>query len=238
MKNMFPGKDNYSVSIKISPSVHGYIGVSSITCENNGKKAYRVNRTLEYAAAFGPMRDRMLAGLFSVYASIFKELGGKSSDAAGKLKNYYVVAVATDHDLKDKILYFDMYPLQADSYESLIKSKEFLAIPHIDEDGVHSAIFNLGYQYIKDMDGIGINTTMWHMCCFKENHDGIRTYEINNGTFDMDTDATKNLINEALSNNDIHTYHIGMVKDRVDLSKLAEELINNLSKEETTNGNG
>ena len=221
MKDKFPGCDNYSIHMRINPDIHGFVSISALSCKNGAGRAYRVTRTMEYTAAFGPIRDRMLAGLIGIYNHIFENI---ESTHEGPLKNYYAIAVETANDIKTKTFSFDMYMLKSDSYDSLLKSPEFMAIPGIDDEKKHSAIFNFGYQYTDDMDRLKAESTVYHINAYKEPPDGIRVYECKDGiAFDLDQSITLDFISEALKDVDIIHYYIGISSDAVDLYKLAEE---------------
>ena len=208
--------DNYTSIIKLNPDIYGFINIAAMVGANNSKIAYRVKRTMEYKASFSAFRDRMFAGLMSVYAKMFELLNSKGSLNNGSLKNYYAIAIETGNDIPRRILSFDMYILQADNFQDLIAKAEFKNLPKIAEKETRAAIFALGYQYDQDMSDIDITNTVFHLKVFKDDINPIKVYKLDNEddfTYDTDNEKFNSFIDAVFEDTDKNIYYSGLTKE-------------------------
>ena len=206
--------DHFNVVTKLTPDVYKFVKINSIVAKKNSNKIYKLVRTLQYDVTFSGMRDRMLAGLLSIYNKVFELLDTKENLGGGTMKNYFVVGIETGNDLRTKVFSFDMYMIQADTYKDLLESEEFNAIPNIDDKNIHSAIFNFGFQYEKDMEAIDTKHKVFHIKAFQEPSTSIKMYPLKidneDKTFDIKDPVCKEIIKQRLSETEQQIYYVGM----------------------------
>ena len=212
MKLKFVNEENYSVNIKLSPSVYGYVRITSLAAKIYANKAYKIQRTMEYASSFKPIRDRMLAGLFATQAYILDNSQEKYDN--GELLNYYVVSVEDSNNIKTKVFSFKSYIIQNDSYTGLIKSKEFKNIPDIENNDKTIGIFNYGYCYKNQVDALNLANTVFNVKVFREMENTIAVFGGDKSLeFDLDNALTKQLLSDTFTNCDVYNYIIGLTKE-------------------------
>ena len=208
---IFPGQDNYYVTMQLTPDIHNYVNVVAAVVKDDSNEVYKVTRTMEYSSSFNGLRDRMFAGLIAIYNHVFNELTKIDVREQGELKNFFCVCVETNNDLSKKVISFDAYFIQADSGDDLINSEEFKSIPNVDDQSHYTAIFNFGFQYIDDLNKIGIVNNKCSINCLKINKDGLKRYRLpEDGKFDKDSQSDRLFINSLFDYTNLADYAIGL----------------------------
>ena len=232
MKDMFSNMENYTSIMTLNPEVYGFVNITALVGKNGSKRSYRLKRTMEYKATYSPLRDRMFAALTAAYDKIFELLADKKMND-GNLKNYYLISIESANDIPRRILSFDMYMLQADSFKDLVNKPEFRNLPGIDDRDKHVAIFAFGYQYEKDMNVIDITNKVFRCKAFKQTSNAIKVYnfeEDSDMVFDIDDDKCKQFIHNCFEGCDRYIYNIGLELE----DYTHDHEFHNIDKEEST----
>lgn len=209
MTNKFPDKINYTLNLRLSTDAHSTVNSTGFIVKNFTTKGYRIQRTIRYKDTFSTIREYMFAGLHGMLGYVFDSFG-TDQQKQGELKNYFAICIETGNDTTHKVLSFDLYLIQSDDVDSLLKSDKFLSIPGIDEkDNGRQAIFNFGYQYTGDMESIGATTNVFHFNVFKEIKPFAKAITLPK-EFDLDTVETKSMVSAVLADCDIMRYAIGI----------------------------
>jgi len=210
MKNKFDGMTNYTAVCQLTPDVYGFVNTVTLVGEDNGKEVYRMPKTVQQYTAYSPIRDRMYIGMHVAYIAIVNRLKNKPINN-GDLKYYWLVAVETANDKPRRILSFDAYIIQKDSYEELLKSPEFAKIPGVNDEKKHSAVFVLGKQYAGDMELIDVEHMLLHMKAYKHTPVRIEKFSLENDlTFDFESEGCQQFIQNAFTGTDRNVYSIGL----------------------------
>ena len=212
---LFPKMDNnYFVTMEFNNDIYGFVTVVCTVAEDGSNEVYKVTRTIEYSSNFNGLRDRMFAGLVAIYNKIFNQLQYLKNLQQGELKNYFCVAIETGNDMNKQILDYDIYFIKAQDTKELLESERFKNIPGIEDDKIHRAIFNYGYQYENDFDGINIQNTIYHMRCHKYVKDGLKRYVIPEGKkFDTKDNDIREFITSLFSQDRFNDYTIGLTME-------------------------
>ena len=210
MNVKFEDMENYLVFTKMNPDVYGFVDVTALIGKVGAKRVFRLKRTVQYQASFSSIRDRMFAGLTCTYDKMY-EMFGESQKYDGELKNYFAVAIETGNDIPRKTLSFDIYLIQSQSYQALLTSKEFNAIPNINEEKLHKAVFAFGYQYSKDIESIGLTDKVFHFKVFKDDSGNMRSYDLGDEfTFSAEDENCLAFVDGCFYGTDRSTYYIGL----------------------------
>lgn len=207
----FKDMENYIAFMKLNPDVYGFIEASLLVGKKGSSKVFRLKRTVQYQATFSSIRDRMFAGLSCVYDKMYEMFGPNGQPHNGELKNYFAIAIETGNDIPRKTLSFDIYLIQAQSYQQLLTMPEFNALPGIEDDKLHKAVFAFGYQYSKDVESIDLTNKIFHFKVYKDEGSNIRVYDLkDNFTFDPEDEDCMTFVDGCFYGLDRSTYYIGM----------------------------
>ena len=210
MNVKFEDMENYLVFTKMNPDVYGFVDVTALIGKVGAKSVFRLKRTVQYQASFSSIRDRMFAGLTCIYDKMY-EMFGQTQKCNGELKNYFAVAIETGNDIPRKTLSFDIHLIQSQSYQALLTSKEFNAIPNINEEKLHKAVFAFGYQYSKDIESIGLTDKIFHFKVYKDDSGNLRSYDLGDEfTFSAEDENCLAFIDGCFYGTDRSTYYIGL----------------------------
>ena len=219
MKDKFPEMENFICITQLSPSVYGQINIDSLIGRNNGTKAVRMHRRMEYVAAYSPIRDHFYAGMCSVYYKILELLENKDINN-GDLKRYWVVGVETGNDIPRRVLSFDMHVLQAESQEELYKSERFMSIPGIDDKKLHSVVYPYGRHYQYDMDSIDIENTIFHMRAYRYTPTPLTAFDLDQFTLDMESKECINFVNASFAGTNRELIIVGLKTENNEPTKV------------------
>lgn len=216
-KNLFENMENYNVISRVRPDVYQFINLTALVGKNEGKNVYRINRSIQQLQAFGPVRDRMLMGFMSIYAFIFERLHDKDMHD-GNMRPFFLIGVESANDTVNKILSYDGYLIQANSYAELITNPKVISLQNANNPNRHVGIFNFGLQYVHDLNSIGVIDKVFHIKSYKEPLPPIKGYDLDtldlpetkNVIFDVDSEACQHFIHLAMLHSDDNVYHVGL----------------------------
>ena len=216
---------NYTAVCQVTPDVYGFINTVTVIGEEGSKEVYRMPKTVQYVTAYTPIRDRMYMGMHAVYIEIVKKLSGKPLNN-GNLKYYWLVTVETGNDIPRRIIAFDAYILQSDSYDELLASPEFNKIPGINDEKIHSAVFILGKQYTGDMESIDTKHLVFHLKAYKHTPIRIEKFTLYDElVYDFESEDCQKFLQNIFNGTDRNLYSIGLESDTHHLFDLDEETI-------------
>lgn len=205
----FPDMENYFVRTRLTPDTFDSVTSTNMVCPFGGQQGYLITRTVNHKEMFSAMRDMMFASMCALYNHYFPDPSNNKPINA-TLKNYFTVCIMTDNDIENKVLSFDMYTLQDDSAESLIKNPVFKALPGVDDDKTHIAIFNFGYQYEINMNNVNALASVAHAKVFKELQDKITSFSFKNEYYGSLFDDVS-----IFANPTIRRYEVGLTVEPI-----------------------
>ena len=218
MKDKFPDMENFTCVTQVTPSVYGYVNISSLIGRNNSNRVIRMHRRLEYMPAYSPIRDHFYAGMNAIYLRVLELLQNQTINN-GDLKRYWVVGVETANDIPRRVLSFDMRIFQADTFEKLCELPEFQAIPGINDKKLHSVVYPYGMHYEYDMESIKYDKIVFHLRAYRYNPTPLDAFDLDKFTFDMESKECINFVNASFSGMNRELHSVGMTMEYIDGSE-------------------